>query len=115
VGDDRKVLADRLDDRRAVTERQLAALTRDFDEIVESSALSPPDDEHDPDGTTIAFERAQITALVSQARAELASLDRALEQVREGTYGSCAVCGQPIGEERLDALPTTERCRRCAT
>lgn len=104
-----------LGDSRATTERQIAALTRDFDEIVESSALSPPDDEHDPDGTTIAFERAQVASLLTQARRDLAALDDALDRIHAGTYGVCARCHGPIEPERLDALPAAPYCVACAT
>ena len=93
----------------------MAALTRDFDEIVESSALDPPDDEHDPDGSTIAFERAQIAALLAQAKADVAALDGALDRLASGRYGMCRRCGRPIGDERLQALPTTETCITCAS
>ena len=54
---------------RAATLDRMAALRRDFDGIVDSSALVATDDEHDPEGATIAFERAQLAALLDQARA----------------------------------------------
>ncbi len=55
---DRPSVSDRLDAERQRLAAQVEALTRDFDEIVEASALVAADDEHDPDGSTIAFERA---------------------------------------------------------
>ena len=72
------------------------------------------DDEHDPDGSTIAFERAQLIALRKAAVAELEQLDAALERVERGTFGVCAVCGAPIASERLDVLPATTTCVACA-
>jgi DnaK suppressor protein len=94
---------------------QIEALTRDFDEIVEASALEPPDDEHDPDGVTIAWEREQIAALLTHEREQLVALDRAAEQLRTGTFGRCSRCGGPIGFERLMARPSTATCIACAT
>jgi len=104
----------RIDAERCDAAEQVAALTREFDQIVESSELVSTDDEHDPEGATIAYERAKTAALLRSARARLADLDRSLERVRQGTYGQCAACGGPIGDDRLEALPSTDRCVDCA-
>ena len=85
-----------------------------FEEFVEAAALSPPDDEHDPEGATIAFERAQISTLLEEAERRLSELDGALVRLEEGTYGRCVVCGGPIGDERLDARPASSKCVACA-
>ena len=45
---------------------------------------------------------------------ELAAIDRALVRIAEGEYANCEACGEPIGEERLEALPTTTMCVACA-
>jgi len=105
---------ERLQAERAATAAQLAALTRSFDDVVESIEDVGNDDEHDPDGATIAFERAQVIALRRQAEANLAEVDAALTRVAAGTYGVCESCGRPIGPDRLDALPTTRTCVTCA-
>lgn len=99
---------------RESTQAQIAALSRDFDEFVETSESDPPDDEHDPEGATIAWERMQTAALLESARDHLAELDDALERLERGEYGVCSVCGEPIAVERLEALPTTRTCVRCA-
>ena len=98
---------------RAATARRLAALERTFAEMVDAADLEPPDDEHDPDGTT-AYERAQVTSLAAEARIRLAQLDAALAQVDGPGYGTCERCGGPIGFARLEALPGTPRCVSCA-
>jgi RNA polymerase-binding protein DksA len=72
------------------------------------------DDEHDPEGSTIAFERAQIISLLQQARENLEFLDQALEQLDNGTFGICERCGQRIAFERLMARPTAHTCVSCA-
>jgi RNA polymerase-binding transcription factor DksA len=46
---------------------------------------------------------------------EVRMIEAALDRVASGTYGTCARCGDPIGEERLDVLPQTPLCRDCAT
>lgn len=104
----------RLVGERASTRRLLDALTREVDEIVESGDATNTDDEHDPDGTTIAFERAVAIGLRDRARASLAEIDRAIEDLASGTYGTCDGCARPIPAARLDALPATRRCVSCA-
>lgn len=101
--------------RRADAGRRLAALTGRFEEIVTASAGSNADDEHDPEGTTIAFERSQVDALARQATSELAEVDAAEARLDAGTYGTCAVCGRAIPRERLLARPTATTCVPCAS
>ena len=96
-------------------DKQVRALTQDFDAIVESSELVSTDDEHDPDGSTLAYERAKATALLDTAQRDLRALDLAIARAASGTYGRCSSCGDDIGAERLGALPATSLCITCAT
>jgi DnaK suppressor protein len=100
-------------ERRRAHER-LTALTREFDAIVEATAEANTDDEHDPEGSTIGFERAQVAALRVQARTHLAELDEAERRLEAGRIGSCEHCGSAIPVERLLARPTARRCVACA-
>jgi len=100
---------------RASTQERLGGLEREFAGIVDSSASANADDEHDPEGATIAFERQHIAALIEQARDQLAAIDAALRRTEEGTYGRCEACGRPIAPERLAARPTATRCVACAS
>lgn len=100
----------RLDEERRTAQELLATQTRDFSGIVEASADSNADDEHDPEGSTIAFERAQVSALIEQARHRLVEIDTALDRVNVGTYGICEECGEPIADGRLEARPTARTC-----
>lgn len=104
----------RLITERAESAAQLAALEADFAALVAASADSNADDEHDPEGATIGFERAQLQATLDQVRARVAALDDAIRREAEGTYGTCERCGRPIGAERLAALPATRTCIDCA-
>ena len=99
---------------RERTAAQVDALARDLDQIFEASELVSTDDEHDPEGTTIAYERAQVTALLAQARDDLDALDRALADVQRTGHVRCEGCGEQIALERLLALPTARTCIRCA-
>jgi DnaK suppressor protein len=100
-------------ERRALA-LQVGQLEAVFDGIVASSELVATDDEHDPEGHTIAYERQQVAALLRDARLRLAELDAARIRIAAGTYGDCTTCGQPIGDERLRAVPGTSRCITCA-
>jgi RNA polymerase-binding protein DksA len=104
----------RLEAERAQTLQRLASLTEDFDAIVAASRDTNADDEHDPEGATIAFERSQVSTLVRDARRHLAEIDAALARLEAGAYGTCEGCGQPIGEGRLEARPVARLCIRCA-
>jgi DnaK suppressor protein len=108
------VSADPLLDERAVVLRDIESLRREFNQVVEASASSNADDEHDPEGATIAFERQQTAALLEQARRRLADIDAALARRETGNYGVCEGCGRPIGAERLAARPAARTCIDCA-
>ncbi len=57
----------------------------------------------------------QTLARVGEADArQLAEVIAALRRLDEGTYGRCATCEQPIGSQRLEALPTARLCIECA-
>ena len=98
----------------AANEAQLSALQRQHDEIVAASKDSNGDDEHDPEGATIAFEREQVVALLGLARRTRADIQRALDRQDGGAYGRCEQCSEPIGAERLEARPTARTCITCA-
>ena len=106
----------RLQAARDETLQRVAELEREFGGIVASVAdgSSGGDDEHDPEGATIAFERQHVAALLGQARDQLDSIGAALRRLDEGGYGRCGRCGQPIAPERLAARPTATRCVSCA-
>ncbi|KAA1400093.1 TraR/DksA family transcriptional regulator [Aeromicrobium ginsengisoli] len=100
----------RLDEERSAALQLLATLTRDFTGIIDASADSNADDEHDPEGSTIAFERSQVSALIEQAERRLAEIDAARTRIDEGTYGRCEVCGEAIADGRLEARPVARTC-----
>ncbi len=105
---------ERLEEERRRTTARLAALRGDHRGFVDASRDTNADDEHDPEGATIAFEREQVAALVRQAEDHLAQVEAALERLDEGTYGRCTVCGRRIPDERLEVRPTATTCVGCA-
>ncbi|MDG4828767.1 TraR/DksA C4-type zinc finger protein [Solwaraspora sp. WMMD1047] len=98
---------------RASAQAEAATLARDLAELFSASRGSNADDEHDPEGATIGFERAQLTALLAAARERIAEVDDALRRVDAATYGVCEGCGQPIAGERLAVRPFARRCVAC--
>lgn len=106
--------AELIAEHRAATEAQLTELTAELNRLSAASAMSNLDDEHDPEGATVGFERAQLSALLERTREQLRELDAADHRLATGGYGRCERCGEPIGDERLGALPAARLCVRCA-
>ena len=99
---------------RASAESEAATLARDLEALFTASRDSNADDEHDPEGATIGFERAQLIALMAAARERVAEVDDALGRLDEGAYGVCEGCGRPIATDRLAARPFARHCIACA-
>src|SRR6185312_4120540 len=107
--------AARLATERAAAAERVDALAAQVAALAEQQALTTHDDEHDPEGVTIGFERAQLLGLLAGARRDLDAIERAAQRLAEGTYGQCLRCGAPIPAERLEALPAAETCLACAS
>ena len=91
-------------------------LRQELAAIAESTA-AVPDDEHDAEGSTVAYERARVQALLNHTRQAAAALEAASRRLADaGGPGAadCEQCGRPIGTERLVALPATRVCVSCA-
>lgn len=62
------------------------------------------------------LENAEVVdALGNEATLELRLIAKALDQIKNGTYGDCVDCGKNIPLARLQAYPFAERCIDCAT
>ena len=59
-------------------------------------------------------ERARMLSVMKALRANLRWVDRALKKMDLGTYGTCERCGNPVGMDRLEALPWAILCIDCA-
>lgn len=99
---------------RARTADLIDSLTGNVTSILDATRSTATDDEHDPEGSTIAFERSQASSMLTAAESQLAELDLALARIAEGTYGRCERCGDPIPHERLLARPAARTCVPCA-
>jgi DnaK suppressor protein len=103
-------LRERLETERSEVRRQLDDLGARRDaEGIESPDLN----EGFADAGQAAAERSSLLTLVRSLRDTLRDVEQALARMDAGTYGLCERCGQPIDEERLDALPAARLCLNC--
>ena len=107
---DLEAAAERLAEERHEVRTRLASMTGDLESLFAASADSNADDEHDPEGQTIAYERSQLSALIRVAQAHLSGIEAATDRLQRGSYGICEVCDQPIPAARLEARPTARTC-----
>jgi RNA polymerase-binding protein DksA len=78
--------------------------------LVEETGEESAYDNHLGDLATATYDRELEYGLEEGTEQVLEQIDAALKRVDEGTYGICRVCGQPIGEERLEAVPYADLC-----
>jgi DnaK suppressor protein len=103
-------LQERLAEEREALHKQLDDLGAHRD----AEGINDPElDEGFADAGQAAAERSSLLRLVQSLRGTLRDVDHALERMEAGTYGTCERCGQPIAEERLEALPAARLCIRC--
>jgi RNA polymerase-binding protein DksA len=81
------------------------SLEEEVGELVSSSA-----DNHLADTATDTYDREFDEGLEEDAARLLVQIDDAMRRIEDGTYGFCEVCGRPIPEERLEAVPYATLC-----
>lgn len=63
-----------------------------------------------------AMQMQEVAKEAERRREErIGQLELALEQLDNGTYGRCAICGEDIAFERLRSTPEATRCAGCAS
>jgi len=87
---------------------QLQASVRPVEERREGSPFGKREEE-----ATESLELEKRLALEKRIREQLAEVEHALHKCKEGTYGLCDSCGQPIDPARLEALPQANLCLNC--
>ena len=101
----------RLDEERTRLERIRDDLHREQDEAVSDTGDELSSfDQHPGDSGTETFEMEKNVSLLEQVEDELQEIEAAFQRLERGTYGSCQACGNPIGDERLEAMPATRFC-----
>jgi len=83
------------------------SLEDETEEIVGNS------DNHLGDTASATLDREIDYSLEENSEQVLRAIDVALQRIEEGTYGTCETCGQPISEERLEAIPYATQCIDC--
>jgi RNA polymerase-binding protein DksA len=104
--------------KRLLEERQRAQEALDYlhnehPGSIQDETQEIQSDNHPGDVATVTFDRELDYTLEENEERVLGAIDAALRRIEDGTYGTCASCARPIGEERLEALPWTTRCIDC--
>ena len=100
--------------RRRLMGRRLSLLQRRQQALTaeqELLAVREPDWE---DAAAASTTASVLESLSEEERRALARVEASLERIERGKYDECAVCGGTIEEERLRAVPDTDRCGGCA-
>jgi RNA polymerase-binding protein DksA len=101
-----------LDERRRV-ENALGHLHDENSSTITDGDEEETFDNHLGDAATITFDREMDYSLEENSGHVLAAIDEALKRIEEGTFGTCARCGRPIAEARLEAMPYATKCIDC--
>ncbi len=97
-------------------ERVSAAITHLHEEnsrSLEDETEEETYDNHLADSATATLNREIDYTLEENSEHVLHAIDEALGRIESGTYGTCGRCGNPIAEERLEAIPYANRCIDC--
>ena len=111
---DREKFRELLEAERADAQALIARLRDGLDEVSAAREGDNSDDEHDPEGATLAFERSQASTLLEQSQGRLEEIAEAFARLDAGTFGTCIDCGEPIAEARLEIRPYAAKCVDCA-
>ena len=97
---------------RVILERTRIDNERDIDRA--TSALSTMTADNTMASSSLREIAGNADYMIADARAIITLIDRALERMDNGTYGSCAVCEQPIPLARLEVRPYGTTCVPCS-
>jgi len=101
-------------ERKATTETDLENLARELRELgVDSSEERGSLGNHLADDGSNMQEQERILRVDGDLRAMLGQIDEAFQRMDDGTFGTCARCVEPIGQERLEYLSFVAYCIDC--
>ena len=105
---DIKQIKKRLEETRQELEDQLKSLTPTAADYLTDPAN---DDYQDIEDEAVDEQQEQQDqAIKFNVQTQLNDVNAALKRIEDGSYGRCVVCGQPIPEKRLEAIPWAARC-----
>ncbi len=96
----------RLLDARGELSSEIEQESAGGEDVAELSSI----DQHPANQATETFEREKDLSILESTDEQLRDIERALAGIEDGSYGSCEVCGRPIGDERLRAKPSARLC-----
>lgn len=67
-------------------------------------------DQHPAEQASETLEREIDATVLQRTEFELVEIEQALQRIEDGRYGLCEVCGKPIGDGRLEAMPAARYC-----
>lgn len=107
---DLAVFRERLEHERTRLEHARHAVNHPTSLLEETGDLAIGAGDHLADSASETFMRELDDGLGENAEHVLGEIDAALQRIDDGTFGTCAACGGPIGEERLEAVPYATLC-----
>lgn len=108
-----KTIERKLNEERAELQRQLEELERQTQSAQADGSGEPSMDDDYADTGTATFERERDLSLVHNLKDILVQVERALERIEEGSYGTCESCQKTIEPARIEALPYANLCVDC--
>ncbi|MHB0856041.1 MAG: TraR/DksA C4-type zinc finger protein [Anaerolineae bacterium] len=103
-----------LEELARVRQRTLFDISRLKDDLLAEIEPASATDDDSADVAADIYERGKIISLIQSLEAKLHAVDHAIATATSGNYGRCEMCGEPIPEERLQIMPETTLCVRCA-
>ena len=97
-------------DTRANLEADRTHLLSQIDELTVGGEVDLDYDDDFADRGQVAGEKGEHRALADVLHAQLRLVEAAITRIDDGSYGLCTKCGEPIGADRLEAIPAADRC-----
>jgi DnaK suppressor protein len=108
--------AERLEHFRGILLEQLRAQTQNILEEQSVAQSFSADDVKDSVDLSLRDVNTEIAFRLGEHKSQMVTeIEQALVRIKEGTYGECAACEQPINERRLEAVPTARYDAACQT
>lgn len=97
-------------DARSILEVERTHLLARIDELTIGGEVELDYDADFADRGSVASAQGENYTLADTLQSQLTSVETAIARIDEGTYGTCDICGEQIGKDRLEAIPATSRC-----